>query len=453
VSATLRRPPPGPTGLQPGNVAALRRDELGFYTRLKREYGDVVSFRMGPLRMCLVTDPAAVEQILVTRNHEVKKSPFYEAMSRVLGQGLLTSEGEFHKKQRRLVQPIFHHRRIKEYGETMVDYGVRHRDRWREGETLDFHEEMMALTLAVVGKTVFGADVEGDARHVGASLATLLKTLDSLVLFVIFMIGGALADQVEKLPIGVMRRFHAARDELFGIIQRMIDERRGEGATGSDLLSSLLAIEEDGVGMSDEQIRDEAMTIFLAGHETTAVALSWTFCLLSRHPEIAEKLHAELDEVLGDNVPTVEDLPRLDYTRKVLSESMRLFPPAWMIGRQAVRDVELGGFDVREGTILLTPPFLVQRDERWFPEPRRFDPERWVEEEEAKRPRYSYFPFGGGPRLCIGESFAWMEGELLLATIAQRWRPRLEPGYPQGVQPQVTLRPKNGMRMTMAARA
>jgi cytochrome P450 len=283
-------------------------------------------------------------------------------------------------------------------------------------------------------------------------MATLLGMLDNLALFVVFMVGGRLADNVERLPIPVMKRFPESRDRLDRVIHRMIAEKRAEGATGSDLLSRLLAAEEGGAGMTDQQLRDEAMTIFLAGHETTAVALSWTFYLLSRHEDVEGKLHAELDEVLGDRLPTVDDLPRLDYTRKVLSEAMRLFPPAWMIGRQAVANMELLGYDIPEGTILLTPPLLVHRDGRWFPDPLRFDPERFTEEEESKRPRYSYFPFGGGPRLCIGESFAWMEGELLLATIAQRWRPRLLPGQPAGLQPQVTLRPKGGLRVTMHAR-
>jgi cytochrome P450 len=445
--------PPGPPGrFQPGNVAAIRRDELGFYRSLTATYGDIVRFRMGPLWLCLVTHPDAVETVLVGRNHDVHKSPFYEAMKRVLGEGLLTSEDDFHKRQRRLIQPIFHHKRIKEYGEQMVEYGVRYRERWTEGQVLDFHQEMMGLTLAIVGKTLFGADVERDASDVGRAMSTLLGMLDNLLLFVIFMIGGPLADNVERLPIPAMRGYHVARAELDRVIHRMIEEKRAEGASGSDLLSQLLAAEEGGAAMDDQQVRDEAITIFLAGHETTAVALSWTFYLLSRHPEVEGKLHAELDEILGDRVPTVDDLPRLDYTRKVLSESMRLFPPAWMIGRQAVADLELLGYDVPAGTILLLPPFLVQRDPRWFPEPRRFDPERFAAEEEAQRPRYSYFPFGGGPRLCIGESFAWMEGELLLATIAQHWRPRLEPGQPAGLQPLVTLRPKGGLRVSMERR-
>jgi cytochrome P450 len=452
--STPTRLPPGPPGrFQPGNAVRLRRDEISFYRSMVREYGNIVRFRLGPFTANLLTHPDAIESVLVGRNHDVHKSPFYEAMKRVLGEGLLTSEDDLHKRQRRMIQPIFHHKRIKEYGEAMVDYGVRYRDRWQEGQELDFHEEMMGLTLAIVGSTLFGADVERDAPDVGRAMKSMLGALDNLLVFLLFMVGGSVADRVEELPLPSMRRYRAGRDDLFGVIQRMIDEKRAGDGAGSDLLTSLLAAkEEDGSGMSDQQIRDEAVTIFLAGHETTAVALSWTFALLARHPQVAEKLHAELDEVLGENTPTVDDLPRLEYTRRVLSESMRLFPPAWMVGRQAINDLQLLGYDVPAGTVLLLSPYLLQRDARWWPDPRRFDPDRWSPEQEATRPKYAYFPFGGGPRLCIGESFAWMEGELLIATIAQRWRPRLSPGYPKGLQPQVTLRPREGMRMTMEPR-
>jgi cytochrome P450 len=454
MSGTASRLPPGPSGrFQPRNAMRLRRDEIAFYRSMVREYGDIVRFRLGPFTANLITHPDAIETVLVGRNHDVHKSPFYEAMKRVLGEGLLTSEDELHKRQRRLIQPIFHHRRIDEYGQAMVEYGVRYRDHWRDGQELDFHREMMGLTLAIVGSTLFGADVERDAPDIGRAMTSMLGALDNLLVFLLFMVGGSAADRVEELPLPSMRRYRAGRDGLLALIRRMIAEKRTAGTGGSDLLSSLLAAtEEDGSGMSDQQIVDEAVTIFLAGHETTAVALSWTFALLARHPAVADKLHAELDEVLGDNTPKVEDLPRLDYTRRVLSESMRLFPPAWMIGRQAIADLQLLDYDVPAGTVLLLPPLLVQRDSRWWPDPRRFDPNRWSPEHVPARPKYAYFPFGGGPRLCIGESFAWMEGELLLATIAQRWQPRLAPGYPRGLQPQVTLRPRDGMRMIMEPR-
>jgi cytochrome P450 len=440
--------PPGPKQRFPGEfIIAQRNDSPGFFRDLAREYGDIVYLRTRPYEIHLLSHPDLVEQVLVRRNHDFKKSPVFEVMKRILGEGLLTSSGDFHKRQRRIINPIFHHKRVHEYGDAMVEYGLRYRDRWHEGQTLDFHQEMMRLTLAIVGETLFGADVERDAKDVGRAMSTILSLFDRILLVLVF----PFLELLEHVPVPATVRFNAARDQLNAVIYRLIEERRRTG-TGGDLLSQLLAAQEEGKGMTDEQVRDEAMTIFLAGHETTAVALTWTFYLLSRHPEVEGKLHAELDEVLGDRPPSADDLPRLIYTHKVLAESMRLFPPAWVLGRQSVDDVELGGYEFAKGSIFLMSQLLIQRDERWFPDPRRFDPDRWDPEDEAGRPRYSYFPFGGGPRLCIGEPFAWMEGELLLATIAQKWRPRLVPGHPVALQPRVTLRPKYGMRMTLSQR-
>jgi cytochrome P450 len=400
-----------------------------------------------------VSHPDAIEQVLVRKNHDFHKDPFYAVLKQVLGDGLLTIEDEVHKRQRRLIQPIFHHKMIKEYGQSMVEYGVRRRDRWHDGEELDFHQEMMRLTMAIVGKTLFGADVEGDARDVGEAVTTILGMFDETLLFLLLFMSGRHVDRIQRLPLPAAKRFREARAQLDTVIYRLIGESRRSGAEGTDLLSRLLQARDAGTGMTDEQVRDEAMTLFLAGHETTAVALTWTFYLLSRHPAVEEKLHAELEEVLGGRLPEPDDLPRLTYTRKVLAESMRVFPPVWEIGRQPVRDVEIGGYLIPKGTVVGMSQFVVHRDERWFPEPRRFDPERWEPEEEAKRPRYSYFPFGGGPRLCIGEPFAWMEGILLLATIAQEWRFRLVPGHPIAPDPKITVRPKYGMRMTASRRA
>ena len=428
------------------------RDEIGLQSRLTREYGDTFRYKVGPFRVTVANHPDAIEQVLVSKSRNFKKDPFYEQMKRILGEGLLTSEGEFHKLQRRLIQPIFHHSLIKEYGQEMVEFGGRYRERWHDGQTFDLHQELMQLTLAVVGKTLFGADVERDAADVGEALGTILGVFDEPALFLLIFFSGPAARLIERVPLPAVRRFQRAVEQLDALIFRLIAEKRAAGAGGSDLLSRLLHAQEEGSGMSDQQVRDEAITIFLAGHETTAVALTWTFYLLARHTQVEEKLHAELDEVLGDRLPTVEDLDRLSYTRKVLSESMRLYPPAWEIGRQALSDVEINGYLIPEGSSVLMSQFVVHRDPRWFPDPRRFDPERWDPEEEAKRPRYSYFPFGGGSRICIGESFAWMEGILLLATLAQRWRLRLVPGHRVALDPKITLRPKYGMRMTVAGR-
>jgi cytochrome P450 len=445
--------PPKALQRYPGQfLNALRSNELAFTYGLHQRYGDAVRYRAGPGRICLLTHPDAVEQVLVSKNRDFHKEPFYAVLRAVLGDGLLTTEDEVHKRQRRLIQPIFHHTMIKEYGRTMVENASRHRQRWRDGESVDMHEEMMRLTLAIVGKTLFGAEVEDDSRDVAEAVAAILGMLDEFLLVLLLFYAGRHPDRVERLPIPALRRFHQARDRLDAVIYRLIEERK-RADDGTDLVSRLLEAQEDGRGMSVQQVRNEAMTLFLAGHETTAVALTWTFCLLARHPDVEEKLHAELEEVLGDRLPEPDDVRELRYTRKVLSESMRLFPPVTGIGRQAIRDVEVGGWALPKGTIVSLSQYSVHRDPRWYPEPRRFDPERWEPDEDAKRPRYSYFPFGGGPRLCIGEPFAWMEGILLVATIAQHWQFDLAPGYPMGLDPKITLRPKGGMRMTARRRS
>jgi cytochrome P450 len=365
----------------------------------------------------------------------------------LLGEGLLTSEGEFHLRQRRLAQPAFHRQRIASYAVTMVEYTDRACDQWRAGETRDIAREMMRLTLAIAGKTLFDADVESEADEIGEALTTTFALFNRLSL--------PFAQLLDRLPLPATRRFQKARQRLDATVYRIINERHAVAVDRGDLLSMLIAArdeEGDGSGMTDEQLRDEAMTIFLAGHETTANALAWTWYLLSRHPEIEARFHAEVDDVLKGGLPTAEDFPRLRYTEMVLAESMRLYPPAWIIGRRALGDYQINGYMIPARSILLMSQYLTHHDERFFPDPFRFDPERWTTEARESRPKFSYFPFGGGPRLCIGESFAWMEGALVLATIGRRFRMRLAPGHPVELQPLVTLRPKHGMRMILDAR-
>jgi cytochrome P450 len=332
----------------------------------------------------------------------------------------------------------------------MAEYAGRTSDRWRDGETLDVAEEMTRLTLAIVGKTLFDADVEGEAQEIGDALTQSFMSFTFAVL--------PFSELLDRLPIPPTLRFKRARARLDATIYRMIDERRRSPADRGDLLSMLLLAQDpEATGgasdrMSDEQVRDEAMTLFLAGHETTANLLTWSWYLLSEHPEVEARLHAELDRELAGRLPTAADLPRLSYTRMVLAESMRLYPPAWILGRRAVEEVEVGGFPVAPRTIVLMSQYVTHRDARWFAEPERFDPERWLPERVAERPKFSYFPFGAGTRVCIGEQFAWMEGTLVLAALAQRWRLRLVPGHPVAVQPIITLRPKHGMRMQVHAR-
>jgi len=405
-----------------------------------------VYFKAGPFHVYLVSDPEHIRDVLVTNNSKFMKGQGLQEMKRLLGEGLLTSEGELHKRQRRLIQPMFHHKRIHGYGDVMVERSVRMCESWKDGQTLDVHQQMMRLTLSIVAKTLFDTDIEDrDANRVAEALATSLGLFDRVTspLFQLFM-------RVPASP--VMRRFQRAKETLDEIVYGMIRERRKTGDRG-DLLSTLLLAQEDGgEQMNDLQVRDEAITIFLAGHETTANALTWTWYLLSQHPEVQAKLHEELDTVLGDRPPTVADLENLPYTQRVLSEAMRLYPPAWILGRRALADHEIDGYRIPEGSIVVAAQYLVHHDSRWFPDPYRFDPDRWLPEQAASRPKFSYFPFGGGQRLCIGEPFAWMEGELLLATLAQRWTPRLVRGHPVELSPVVTLRPKHGMKMTVHAR-
>lgn len=437
--------PPASRSQFPGQtLLGFRRDPIQFLRRLARNQGDVVSFRLGPERLILVNHPDLIRDVLVTDASCFHKGRGLERAKRLLGEGLLTSEDAYHLRQRRLIQPAFHRQRIASYAETMTRCAAIVRDTWQDGEQRDMAEEMMHLTLAIVGKTLFNTDVESESERVGAAMSEVLA------LFNLFML--PFADLLEKLPLPQVRRFDRARARLDSIIYGLIDEHRARGDDQGDLLSMLLsAQDEDKTMMTDAQIRDEAITIFLAGHETTANMMAWTWYLLSQNPEAEARFHAEIEALPGDE-PGLDDLPRLSYTRRVLSESLRLYPPGWIVGRRAIKETEVGGYAVPRGTIVILAPVVTQRDERWFSDPERFDPDRWTPEAEAIRPKFAFFPFGGGSRICIGEQFAWTEGLLLLATLGRRWRLRLAPGQRIGCKPIITLRPKYGMRMTVEQR-
>jgi cytochrome P450 len=432
---------PGPRAIWPvGQLYQFRRDPLTFLTRLAREYGDVACFKAGPQSIYVINHPDHVRDVLVTHNARFKKGRALQRAKRLLGEGLLTSEGDFWRRQRRLAQPAFHRERIASYARVMVEYAERTSLSWRGRQTLNVSEEMMRLTLAVVGKTLFDAEVESDADEVGAALTEVMNLFDYLML--------PFAELLEKLPLPPQRRFLRARARLDAVIYRIIEERRREAGDRGDLLSTLLhAVDEEGDrrGMTDEQLRDEVMTLFLAGHETTANALTWAFYLLAQNPEAESRLHEELDAVLGrGRLPNAEDYAALRYTEMVVSETMRLYPPAWAVGRLALEDHEVGGFAIPRGSLVLLSQYVMHRDPRFYPDPERFDPERWTPEAKAARPQFSYFPFGGGPRRCIGEGFAWMEAVLILATLARRWRLRLLPGRAVEAQARITLRPGKG---------
>ncbi|HET6702819.1 MAG TPA: cytochrome P450 [Gemmatimonadaceae bacterium] len=432
------------------NILRARRDLAGFLLGLQREQGDVARATVGNLRVHLLAHPDQVRDVLVTHQRAFMKGHVLQRAKILLGEGLLTSEGEFHLRQRRLVQPAFHRQRIAAYAQDMVDRAWITADRWRDGETVDMDHEMMQLTLAIVARTLFDADVDAEADEIGGALTEALHLFQT-----VFIPGMHLLD---RLPLPHTRRFARARGRLDATIYRLIAERRSERARGKergDLLSMMLSAQDaegDGGSMTDEQLRDEAMTLFLAGHETTANALTWTWYLLSQHADVAARLHDEVDRILGQRRATADDLASLSYTRMVLSESMRLYPPAYAIGRRALEDYPVPGIVIPRGALVVVSPLVTQRDARWFPDPARFDPERWTPEAQAARPKFSYFPFGGGTRMCIGDQFAWTEGMLVLATLAQRWRAELAAGQRVAMRPMITLRTRYGMRMVLRER-
>jgi cytochrome P450 len=428
-------------------VLGFWRDPTGQALRISREHGDVASFRFGSDLHVLVNDPEAIRRVLVTDQRLYMKGKALQEAKRVLGEGLLTSEGEHHLRQRRLIQPLFHHGHIGAYGEAMTQLAEGLQGRWRHGETRDLHEDMTRLTLAIVGRTLFDADVKGEAREIGEALEVALESVNTLV----FPFGSLW----ERSPLPGPRRFRRACERLDATIYRLIAERRAAGLEGSDLLSLLLRARDeagDGAGMTDRQVRDEAMTLFLAGHETTANLLTWTWYLLSQAPEAEQRLHAELDRVLGGRLPRVEDLHALSFMERVIDESLRLYPPVWLFGRRALEDTDLGGYAIPRDTVVSVSQWVTHHDPRWYPDPWRFDPDRWDPGEAAKRPQHAFFPFGGGTRVCIGEGFARMEAKLVLATIASRWQLRLAAGHRVELRPRITLRPHHGMPMVVEQR-
>ena len=439
------RLPPGPKdGSWAGFYRAYTRDPLVYLTQMQRDYGDVVTMRAYNYRVYFLSHPDHIEEVLVTQARKFFKGRILKANNRLFGNGLLTSEGDFWLRQRRLAQPAFHRARVASYGETMVGYAERLVGEWSDGETRNICDEMMRLTLQIVAKTLFDAELDREAKEIG-------KALEAIV---------ALNSNFRRLvmtpswwPSPTNLRAIRATGRLNKIIYRIIAERRTSGRDTGDLLSMLLAAQDDdGSRMNDQQLRDETMTIFLAGHETTAITLSWTWWLLAQTPEVEAKLHAELDTVLAGRSPRMEDLPRLPYAEKIITESLRLYPPAWGVPRLAIEDVEIGGYKIAKGCGVSMSQWVVHRDARWFEEPLAFRPERWDGDLQKRIPRFAYFPFGGGPRQCIGNAFALMEAALVLATIAQRFRFRLVPGHPVVPLASITLRPKHGIRVTLEAR-
>jgi cytochrome P450 len=439
-------PPGPPSRLLVGNLPEFAADLPGFLQRCTREYGDVVGMRLGTRRAYLLNHPDHLEYVFVKQHRNfIKHTWFWRHVPAIFGNGLLTSEGDFWLRQRRLAQPAFHRDRIAAYGEVMVAYTERMLDTWREGEIRNVHEDMMGLTLRIAAKALFDADVEADVAEVGAAFDAATKEIA-----VRFRRPFRIPDAV---PIPGNVRYRRAVRRVDALVYRIIRERRNRTLEGNDLLSLLmLARDEDGRGMSEKQLRDESVTLLLAGHETTALALSWTFYLLSRHPAVEEKLVEEIDRVIGSGTPTVQHQEALPYTEAIIQEALRLFPPAYVIGREAVRDCVIGGYDVPAGTTLFMSPWVLHRDPRYFEHPEEFDPVRWLNGLEQRLPKYVYHPFGGGPRLCIGKGFAMMESVLLLATIARRFRLTWQQSHPVTPFPTITLRPQGGVWVRLSRR-
>jgi cytochrome P450 len=437
-----KRAAPGPRGHAVlGSLPAARRDPLKLFGEAFRDYGEVVRFHFGPLVAHMVSSPAGVNHILAENNKNYgKQTRGYESLRYVLGNGLLTSEGEFWKRQRRIAQPAFHRQRIASFAQTMVRAASEAAAllEAQRGDVVDVHDAMMRLTLRIVGETLLGHDPSADAGEVGSALAFLLSVVAERSSRMLFF-GRPILPTPENF------RIRRSLKTLDAVIERIVAERRKK--PGDDLLSMLMEAKDEATGesMDDRQLRDEAMTIFLAGHETTANALTWTWLLLSRYPAALRELRAELQSVLGGRAPSMEDLPKLRFNKMVIEESMRLYPPAWIIARSASAADEIGGYEIPAGSIVFVSPWIVHRHPGLWDDPEGFDPQRFSSEKAL--PKGAYFPFGGGPRQCIGNSFATMEAELLLATIAQRVKFDLQPAHPVVLDPSITLRPRYGIKM------
>lgn len=440
--------PPGPRGLLPlREIRAFRRDLLGFLEQMAKTYGDIAYFRFGFHTVYLVSHPDYIQDVLVTQHRSLPKSWILEIARDALGNGMLTSNGEYHRRQRKLIKPVLDKHRIPGYAETMVRLADRTAAAWQDGATIDMADEMMRLTLAVVAQTLFSSDLDETATEIGQSISEMAEMYERAK--------SPFADQINRLPfLPGNRRFKRALVRLDTAIYRIIDRRRRSGDTPDDLLTLLLAArnEDDGAPLTDQQVRDEALAVFLAGQETTSDVLAWTWYLLSQHPEVEAEFHRELDDVLDSHLPGSPDLERLTYTRKMLAETMRLYPPGYVLPRRATEPCSIGPYTVPTGAILLTNIYRVHRDPRFYDDPERFEPSRWTAEMKQRLPRFAFCPFGGGPHACLGDHFAWADAMLLMAVLGQRWKASLIPGSPVAPRPLVNLRPRYGIPMKLTRR-
>ncbi len=437
--------PPGPAG-HPllGCLNDFRLEPLRFLEACARDYGDAVSFRMMHMKGYLFVHPEQIREVLLDSEGALVKGMALDGFRPLIGRGLLLNEGEDHRRQRRLMQPAFHRARVETYAEAMVRHGEAAASSWEHGQRMDLAAALSALTLDIAAETLFGADLSGEeSAQVAAAMSSFAAWYHRTQ--------HPLGPLLQRLPTRISRDFKAGKGDLAAIVDRLIAARR-EGGDRGDILSMLVFArdEQDGRAMSEDHIRDEAVTLLIAGHETTAAALTWAVWLLSRHPEALARVEAEVDALEGP--PTLAELPRLAYCRGVLGEALRLYPPSFALPRQAVKPLTIGGWRIPAGALVMTSPWVTHRDPRWWPEPLAFKPERWAPEAKGDRPRHAFIAFGGGARVCIGEAFAWMEGTLLLATLLRRWRLRPDATEPPPLDTTFTLRPDGGLPGCVEAR-
>lgn len=440
--------PPGPVNFPLlGQSLSFARDPIAFLSGAARRYGDMAYFKLGGVDIFFVNHPDLVKDVLITQRASFTLSPLRERLRPVVGHGLFTSGGELHALQRRLMQPVFRKSRIEGYAESMAAFARHTRDRWTPGAEIDSTEEMMQLTMFVAADALFGHDIEADSEAVSHNVTLLMEYFTRLV--------SPFFSLLLKLPLPSTLRFRAAVRDLDAVIYRMIEQRRANPGSGNDLLTRLMQAKDDETQaqMTERQLRDELLTLLIAGHETTANLLGWTLYLLAQAPEKDALMHAELKAVLGGRPGfTAADTDRMPYSRKVIMEGLRLYPSGWFIGRLALADVRLGGYDVPKGAVIMLSQYIMQRDGRFYDAPSEFRPERWTEEFERALPRGAFFPFSAGDRHCVGEGFAWQEALLILATLVERWRFELVPGQGIKPRPSVTLRPDRPIRMRVHSR-
>ena len=415
------------------------------FQHLAKTYGDIAHYKIGPHHIVFLNHPDYIREVLVVQNDNFIKERTVQRTKMLLGDGMITAEGAVHRAQRLAAQPAFHRQRIGEYGGVIVEESAQLRDSWKAGERRDIAVDMMHLTLNIVGRTLFATDLRDEVYELAAAINRIMGLYNFLVML-------PAAEWLVHLRPPGLAAFVRARKRIDAVVYRMIDAHRRSGRDSGSLLDLMLAASAASDEASRQALRDQVITIFLAGYETVANALSWTWYLLSENPDCEAKLHEEVDRVLAGRLPVAADVPNLRYAETVMAESLRLYPPAWAMGRYARNDFTLGEYFLPARTTVLISQFITQRDPRYFPDPLRFDTDRFSAEGKARRTKFTYFPFGAGARQCIGESFAWMEGILILATLAQKWKLRLAPGHRIEPQPLITLRPKYGMLMEVVPR-